>query len=89
MIVYFPIVLLLVAATVALGNIFSLRKELDWIVTIATLIGFITVFFATELAHPLNTGLTDHAQLVLDQHDLYAEWTVYLGGIGLVAQLLS
>ncbi|WP_460881068.1 hypothetical protein [Pontibacter rugosus] len=27
--------------------------------------------------------------LVLDQHDLYADWTIYLGGIGLVSQLLS
>lgn len=89
LIVHFPIVLLLVAAAVALSNIFFLRKELDWIVTIATLIGFATAFYATEFAHPHTTGLTDHAQLVLDQHDLYADWTVYLGGAGLLIQVLS
>ncbi|WP_242929591.1 hypothetical protein [Pontibacter vulgaris] len=89
LIVHFPIVLLLVAAAVALCNIFFLRRELDWVVTIGTLIGFVTAFVATKYAHPHTTGLTEHAQLVLDQHDLYADWTVYLGGFGLVAQLLS
>lgn len=89
LIVHFPIVLLLVAAAVALGNIFFLRKELDWIVTIATLIGFATAFYATEFAHPHTSGLTEHAQLVLDQHDLYADWTIYLGGAGLAVQALS
>ncbi|GAB3200870.1 putative membrane protein [Pontibacter aydingkolensis] len=89
LIVHFPIVLLLVAAAVALCNIFFLRKELDWVVTIATLIGFVAAFVATKYAHPHTTGLTDHAQLVLDQHDLYADWTVYLGGFGLAAQLIS
>lgn len=89
LIVHFPIVLLLVAAAVALCNIIFLRKELDWVVSIATLIGFMTAFVATKYAHPHTTGLTDHAQLVLDQHDLYADWTVYLGGFGLVAQVVS
>lgn len=89
LIVHFPIVLLLVAAAVALCNILFLRKELDWIVTIATFIGFSTAYYATELAHPHTTGLSDHAQLVLDQHDLFADWTIYLGGIGLVLQGLN
>lgn len=89
LIVHFPIVLLLVAAAVALSNIVFLRKELNWIVTISTLIGFATAFYATEFAHPHTSGLTDHAQLVLDQHDLYADWTVYLGGAGLLVQMLS
>jgi uncharacterized membrane protein len=89
LIVHFPIVLLLVAAAIALCNILFLRIELAWVVTLATLIGFVTAFVATKYAHPHTTGLTDHAQLVLDQHDLYADWTVYLGGFGLAAQLVS
>lgn len=89
LIVHFPIVLLLVAAVVAIGNIIYIRKELNWIVTIATVIGFTTAFVAARFVHPHTTGLTAHAQLVLDQHDLYADWTIYLGGFGLVAQVLS
>ena len=89
LIVHFPIVLLLVAAAVALCNILFLSRELDWIVTIGTIIGFATAFYATKFEHPHTNGLTEHAQLVLDQHDLYADWTVYLAGVGLVAQVLS
>ncbi|MFD2247745.1 hypothetical protein [Pontibacter ruber] len=89
LIVHFPIMLLKVAAAVLLANILFLRKELNWLVTIAALVGFITAYLAANYNHPHTDGLTTHAQLVLDQHDLYAEWTVYLGGIGLVAQLLS
>jgi uncharacterized membrane protein len=89
LIVHFPIMLLMVAAAVLLANILFLRKELDWVATMAALIGFITAYLAANYNHPHTDGLTAHAQLVLDQHDLYAEWTVYLGAIGLVAQLLS
>ncbi|MER2999200.1 hypothetical protein [Pontibacter populi] len=89
LIVHFPIMLLMVAAAVLLANIVFLRKELDWVATIAALIGFTTAYLAANYNHPHTDGLTTHAQLVLDQHDLHAEWTVYLGGIGLAAQLLS
>lgn len=89
LIVHFPIMLLMVAAAVLLVNIKFLRKELDWVATVATLIGFGTAYLAANYNHPHTSGLTEHAQLVLDQHDLYAEWTVYLGGIGVVVQLLS
>ncbi|WP_018480063.1 hypothetical protein [Pontibacter roseus] len=89
LIVHFPIVLLLVAAAVQLCNILFLRKELDWITTVATLISFSTAYYVTEIDHPHTTGLTAHAKLVLEQHDFYADWTIYLGGIALVAQLLN
>lgn len=89
LIVHFPIMLLMVAAAVLLVNIKFLRKELDWVATVATLIGFGTAYVAANYNHPHTSGLSAHAQLVLDQHDLYAEWTVYLGAVGVVVQLLS
>ncbi|ARS38121.1 hypothetical protein [Pontibacter actiniarum] len=89
LIVHFPIMLLIVAAAVLLVNIRFLSKELNWVATIATLIGFGTAYLAANYNHPHTSGLTAHAQLVLDQHDLYAEWTVYLGAVGVVVQLLS
>ncbi len=89
LVVHFPIVLLLVAAAVQLCNILFLRRELDWIVTVATFISFSTAYYVTKIAHPHTSNLTEHAQLVLDQHDLYAAWTIYLAGIGVVAQLFS
>ncbi|WP_460880879.1 hypothetical protein [Pontibacter rugosus] len=35
----------------------------------ATLIGFGTAYLAANYNHPHTFGLSEHAQLVLDQHD--------------------
>lgn len=87
--VHFPIVLLLVAAAVQLANIYFLRKSLDWVVTLGVLVSFATAWYVTKIDHPHTDGLTAHAKLVLEQHDLYADWTIYLAGIALVSQLLN
>ncbi|WP_299761297.1 hypothetical protein [uncultured Pontibacter sp.] len=87
--VHFPIVLLLVAAAVQLANIFFLRKSLDWVVTISVLVSFAAAYYVTKIDHPHTSGLSEHAKLVLAQHDFYADWTIYLAGTGLVAQVLS
>ncbi len=87
--VHFPIVLLLVAAAVQLANILFLKKELDWITTILTIVSFIMAYYVAKIAHPHTTGLTAHAKLVLEQHDFYADWTLYLGGIAAMGQLLN
>lgn len=87
--VHFPIVLLLAAAGVQLANIFFLRKSLDWVVTVGVLVSFVFAYYVTEIDHPHTEGLTAHAKLVLEQHDLYAIWTIWLAGIALVAQVLN
>ena len=89
LIVHFPIVLLLVAAAIQLANIVFLRKELDWITTITVLVSFVTAFYVTHIDHPHTTGLTAHTELVLEQHDFYADLTIYFAGAALVAQLLN
>lgn len=89
LIVHFPIMLLLVAAAMQFVNILFQKKELNWTVTMLVLVGFVTAYAATYWAHPHTTGLTEHAELVLAQHDTYAAYTIYLAGAGLVAQLLS
>ncbi len=87
--VHFPIVLLLAAAGVQLANIFFLRKSLDWVVTVGVLVSFAFAYYVTEIDHPHTEGLTAHAKLVLEQHDFYADWTIWLAGIALVGQLLN
>lgn len=87
--VHFPIVLLLVAALVQMANVIYLKKELDWITTIAVLVSFGAAYYVTNIDHPHTSGLTAHAKLVLEQHDFYADWTIYLSGTALATQLLS
>lgn len=89
LIVHFPIMLLMIAAAMQFVNILFLKKELNWAVTIMVLLGFVTAYASTNWSHPHTDGLTEHAELVLEQHDKYADYTVYLSGLGLLAQLLS
>ncbi|MBK0401859.1 hypothetical protein I5M27_02615 [Adhaeribacter sp. BT258] len=89
LIVHFPIMLLMIAAAIQLVNIYFFRTELNWVVTVLTVIGFITAYASTYWAHPHTSGLTEHAKLVLDQHDKYAYLTIYFSGAGLLAQVLS
>jgi uncharacterized membrane protein len=89
LIVHFPIMLLLIAAAIQFVNILFRKKELNWAVTIMVLLGFVTAYASTHWSHPHTDGLTEHAELVLEQHDKYADYTIYLSGLGLLAQLLS
>lgn len=89
LIVHFPIMLLMIAAAIQLVNIYFFRKELNWVVTVLTLIGFITAYASTYWAHPHTDGLTEHAKLVLEQHDKYADLTIYFSSAGLLAQMLT
>jgi hypothetical protein len=89
LIVHFPIMLLMIAAAMQFVNILFLNKQLNWAVTIMVLVGFVTAYASSYWSHPHTSGLTAHAELVLKQHDKYAYYTVYLSGLGLLAQLLS
>ncbi len=79
----------MIAAAMQFVNILFQNKVLNWSVTIMVLLGFVTAYASTHWSHPHTDGLTEHAELVLAQHDKYADYTIYLSGLGLVAQLLS
>ncbi|MEK6646901.1 MAG: hypothetical protein AABY84_09545 [Candidatus Firestonebacteria bacterium] len=89
LIVHFPIVLLIIAAFLATMNILFMKKEIDWIVTITVLIGFVGAYIAGKWLHPHTQGISDHAKLVLEQHDFWANWTIYLSFVALIEQLIS
>ncbi|MGV3502538.1 MAG: hypothetical protein ACO1O1_02440 [Adhaeribacter sp.] len=88
LIVHFPIMLLLIAAAMQFLNILFQKTALNWAVLVMVLLGFISAYAATHWSHPHTDGLTAHAELVLEQHDKYADYTIYLSGLGLLAQLL-
>lgn len=89
LIVHFPIMLLMVAAAMQFLNILFQQKALNWAVLIMVVLGFISAYAASHWSHPHTSGLSAHAELVLEQHDKYAEYTIYLSGLGLLAQLLT
>ena len=89
LIVHFPIMLLLLAALLQVFNIYFVKRELDWVVTVFVFIGVLTAWLAGRNFHPHKHDISQHAKLVLEQHELYADWTMYLSVVGLIAQLIS
>ncbi|MBZ0247288.1 MAG: hypothetical protein K8H85_15210 [Cyclobacteriaceae bacterium] len=87
MIVHFAIVLIIVAAGLQLVNLWLKKMEIGWITTAILFGGVVTALLAAKLFHPHTHGLGAHAQLVLDQHDLWADWTINTAIFALVLQL--
>lgn len=88
LIVHFAIVLIIVAAALQLLNVILLKKELAWIIAAILLIGFLAAWFASKDFHPHTHGLTAHAELVLEQHDKFADWTINTAMAGLALQII-
>lgn len=87
LIVHFAIGLIIVAAAIQLLNVILLKKEIAWIIGGLILVGFLAAWFASRDLHPHTHGLTEHAKLVLDQHDKWADWTIYTAIAGLITQI--
>jgi uncharacterized membrane protein len=89
LIVHFPIMFLLIAAVLQFTGIFVFKREMGWIVLGLLIIGFATAYLASRFVHPHTQGLTERARFILAEHDLYADWTVWLSGTGLLLKLAS
>jgi uncharacterized membrane protein len=89
LIVHFAIVLIIVAAGLNLLNLFLMKREVAWITAGILAVGFISVWFASGKFHPHTHGISEHAQLVLDQHDKWADWTKYSAFIALLLQIAN
>ncbi len=84
LVVHVPIMLLLLAVCTQLATFFVWKKPLDWITLLLLLGGVAGALAASELTHPHTQGLTPAAQQVLNLHDTYAEWTLWLSVTALV-----
>ncbi len=89
MVVHFPIVLLLLAAILQLNQLFIMNRTMDWVILLTIGTGFIGAYVAGTLVHPHTEGLTEMAKNVLEQHDKYAEWTVWSSALAAVLKVVS
>ncbi|MEO5978619.1 MAG: hypothetical protein ABIS36_17460 [Chryseolinea sp.] len=89
LIVHFAIVLIIVAAALQLLNLILIKKEIAWITAAILLIGVLAAWMAGENFHPHTHGISDHAKMVLEQHDKWADWTIYTGIIALILQMAN
>ncbi|WP_300439913.1 DUF2231 domain-containing protein [Christiangramia sp.] len=89
LVVHFPIVLLLLGGILQLIQLFVLKRNLDWVILLCAGAGFIGAYVAGVYAHPHTHDLSEMAKKVLEQHDIYAEWTIYASALAAVLKLGS
>ena len=89
LIVHFAIVLIIVAAGLQLLNLWLIKREISWIVAGILLFGVLAAWFAAKNFHPHTHGISEHAKLVLDQHDKWADWTINSGFVALLLQIVN
>lgn len=89
LIVHFAIVLIVVAAALQLLNLILIKKEIAWIIAAILLIGVLAAWMAGRNFHPHTHGISEHAKMVLEQHDTWAEWTINAGIIALILQVVN
>jgi len=89
LVVHFPIVLIILAAIIQLASIFVFRRELSWLVVFLAAFGAVGAYLSSNVFHPHTTGLSENAQRLLTEHELYADWTFWLAVAGLFAKGVS
>jgi len=89
LVVHFPVVLLLLAVVLQLIQLFTMNRTMDWVIWLTVGGGFIGAYVAGTFVHPHTEGLTEMAKKVLEQHDKYAEWTLWSSAIAAVLKIVS
>jgi uncharacterized membrane protein len=80
MIVHFPIVLLVLAAVQQLIGFGIKNKGFHYTILIFAVLGYASAYFAAAWRHPQieREMVSAAAQLIYDEHQWYARWSVYL-----------
>lgn len=89
LIVHFPIMLIILAAVFQIVSMFVFRREMSWVVIFMTAFGALGAYLSSSVFHPHTAGLNENAQRLLTEHELYADWTLWMSLIGLVAKAIS
>lgn len=84
MIVHFPIVLLLIAAAMQLASFFVKSRDFQWAILAIAVLGYASAYFAAAWRHPQmeREAVNEAVLLIFDDHQLFARWSVWLGGAG-------
>jgi uncharacterized membrane protein len=89
LVVHFPIMFLIIAALFQIAQFFVFKYELSWLTLVLLVLGFIGAYIAGRYVHPHTHGLSERATHVLKEHDQYADWTVWLSGLGVILKVVS
>ena len=82
MVVHAPIILLLLAALLQLVVLIKPSSPLNWLTLLVAFGGTVGAYVAGTFVHPHTDGLSDAAQVALETHETYADYTLWLGLAG-------
>ena len=89
LVVHFPIMLIIMAAAFQVVSIAVFQREMGWTVIVLSLLGVIGAYLSSNVFHPHTQGLTENAQRLLQEHELYAQYSLWLAGAGFILKLIS
>ena len=89
LVVHFPIVLVILAAAFQVISLIVFRREMSWAVIGLSLLGAVGAWAASNIFHPHTAGLSENAQRLLTEHELYAEYTIWLAAAGFAVKVIS
>ncbi len=89
LIVHFPIVLLITAAIFQILSFFFYREAFSWAAFWMLLLGAVGAYISSSYAHPHTEDLTLQAANILEEHERFADWTVWLSVAALVVKIIS
>lgn len=89
MIVHIPIVLLILAALLQLVALVRSSDPINWLTVLVAVLGTAGAYVAGSFVHPHTDGLSDAAQLVLETHETYADYTLWLGFVGTALKIVT
>ena len=86
LVVHVPIMMLIIAALVQLFSLFVFKRELTWTAWIMLIVGFIGSYASSTWFHAHAGALPPDTQHLLEEHERYADFTIWLSGAALVFQ---
>lgn len=89
LVVHIPIVFLLMAAVMQGVSLLFFKRELSWTAWVILLVGFAGAYASSTWFHAHTTGLSPEAQQILEEHEAYANYTIWLSGSALVLQSVN
>ncbi len=89
LVVHFAIVLLLVALPTYGGGLWFRNTAVKIVGALLAFGGWMGAILATNVFHPHTIGLTDAMFAILEEHERYANWTVYASTLAWVLAGLS
>ena len=89
LVVHIPIMLLMLAAVVQLVSLFLFKRELSWTAWAMLLIGFVGAYASSNWFHAHASNLPPATQALLEEHELYADYTIWLSGAALVVHSIN